>query len=83
MAEIIKGWRCIGCGKIEVDGPCVGICQDRPVRLVLAEDYEHLAERNRRLESIVMRLVRSKPHPDAWERSFKALQAEAIELSRG
>ncbi len=83
MTETITGWRCIGCGRIQVDGACVGICQDRAVRLVPAEEYERLAERNRRLESIVMRLVRSKPHPDAWEQSFKALQAEAIELSRG
>ena len=83
MIEIYSGWQCIGCGKIDVDRPCVGICQDRPVRVVLAEDYEHVLERNKLLESLVRRLVHSKPHPDAWEASFKALQSEAIALSRG
>ncbi|MDE2294168.1 MAG: hypothetical protein KGL36_01775 [Gammaproteobacteria bacterium] len=82
MVEIYKGWQCIGCGKIDVDRPCLGICQDRPVRVVLAEDYEELAERNRRLESVVRRLVWSKPRPGNWEQSFKALQAEAVALTR-
>ena len=83
MVEIYKGWQCVGCGKIDVDRPCVGICQDRPVRVVAAEDYEALFERNKRLESIVLRLVRTKPHPGAWEESFRALQTEAIALNRG
>ncbi len=82
MVEIYKGWQCIGCGKIDVDRPCLGICQDRPVRVVVAEDYEALAERNRRLESIVRRLVWSTPRAGNWERSFKALQAEAVALTR-
>ncbi len=82
MVEVYKGWQCIGCGKIDVDRPCLGICQDRAVRIVLAEDYEALAERNRRLESVVRRLVWSTPRPGNWEQSFKALQAEAVALTR-
>lgn len=82
MVEIYKGWQCIGCGKIDVDRPCVGICQDRPARVVMAEDFERVLARNRRLESVVMRMIRTRPHPDAWERSFKALQNEAIALMR-
>lgn len=82
MVEIYKGWQCIGCGKIDVDRPCVGICQDRPARVVMAEDFERVLARNRRLESVVMRMIRTRPHPDAWERSFKALQSEAIALMR-
>ncbi|MDE2624507.1 MAG: hypothetical protein KGM40_03720 [Betaproteobacteria bacterium] len=82
MTDIYEGWQCIGCGKIDVDRPCVGICQDRPVRVVLAEDYEQLLKRNKQLESIVRRIVLSKPHADAWEASFRALQAEALALSK-
>ena len=82
MTEIYEGWQCIGCGKIDVDRPCVGICQDRPVRVVLAEDYEQLLSRNKLLESLVLRLVRAKPHPGAWEASFNALQSEARKLSQ-
>ena len=82
MVEIYKGWQCVGCGKIDVDRPCLGICQDRPARVVMAEDYEELAERNRRLESVVRRLVWSKPRPGGWEQSFRTLQAEAVALLR-
>lgn len=80
MTEIIEGWQCIGCGKIDVDRPCVGICQDQKVQLVLAADFNRLLVRNKSLESIVRRLMLSKPHPDAWEQSFRALQAEASRM---
>jgi hypothetical protein len=36
----MKAWQCIGCGRIEGQQTCIGICEDRPVRLVHAEDYE-------------------------------------------
>lgn len=77
MAEIYEGWQCIGCGKIDVDRPCIGICQDKRVALVLADDISRLEARNKLLESIVRRMVLARPHPDAWERSYRALQAEA------
>lgn len=80
MAEVIEGWQCIGCGKISADRPCVGICQDRKVSLVLASDFDRLQLRNKKLESIVRRLLHSKPHANAWEQSLKALQAEASRL---
>ena len=80
MTEIYEGWQCIGCGKIDVDRPCVGVCQDRRVQVVLAEDFNQVVARNKTLESIVRRLILAKPHPDAWERSFKALQAEAFSV---
>ena len=83
MTEIYEGWQCIGCGKIDVDRPCVGVCQDHRVQVVLADEFRRLEARNKILESIVRRLVLAKPHPDAWERSFKALQAEAVAALKG
>jgi len=83
MTEIYEGWQCIGCGKIDVDRPCVGVCQDRRVQVVLAEEFNRVEARNKMLESIVRRLVLAKPHPDAWERSFRALQAEAVAALKG
>jgi hypothetical protein len=80
MIEVFEGWQCIGCGKIDVDGPCVGICQDRKIALVLAADFNRLEARNKLLESIVRRLILVRPHAGAWERSYKALQAEAAEM---
>jgi hypothetical protein len=37
--EVIEGWRCIGCGRVEASRPCVGICQDQRAQLV---ELEHL-----------------------------------------
>jgi hypothetical protein len=65
MAELYEGWQCIGCGKIDVDRPCIGICQDKRVALVLADDFNRLEARNKLLESIGRRMVLARPHPDA------------------
>jgi len=27
-AETLKAWQCIGCGRVEADGRCLGICED-------------------------------------------------------
>ena len=37
---IVEAWRCIGCGRIEAPQPCIGVCEDRKVRLVDAADHE-------------------------------------------
>jgi hypothetical protein len=37
----MQAWQCIGCGRI--DGPeCLGICQDREVELVYAEERDRV-----------------------------------------
>ncbi len=83
-ADVVEAWRCIGCGRIEAHQPCIGVCEDRKVRLVLAADHEAALARLREakaaaaaLESLVRRLATTKPHAGGWERSYKALQAEA------
>ena len=73
MAETIKAWQCIGCGRVEADAQCLGICEDRPVRLVSAADYEAL-------EAFVRRLAASTPRNGQWEKSYRALQREARAL---
>ena len=70
MVDTIKAWQCIGCGRLESDAPCLGICQDRPVHLVGLGDYQAL-------ESFVRRLASSTPREGQWERSYRALQREA------
>ncbi len=80
MTRVFEGWQCIGCGKIDVDAPCIGICQDKRVSVVLTDDFKRLEARNKLLESIVRRMVLARPNPNAWERSYKSLQAEASEL---
>jgi hypothetical protein len=66
----MKAWQCIGCGRLESQQPCIGICQDRPVELVYASDYEEMVK-------IVRQLAYASPRDGEWERSYRALQAQA------
>ena len=79
--ETVKAWQCIGCGRIESPETCIGICQDRPQTFVYAADHEAaLAEARagtERLARIVRQLAWSSPRNGEWERSFRALQAQA------
>jgi hypothetical protein len=73
MAETIKAWQCIGCGRVEANAQCLGICQDQPVRLISAADYEAL-------EAFVRRFASSTPRDGQWQRCYLALQREARAL---
>ena len=81
---IVEAWRCIGCGRIEAPQPCIGVCEDRRVGLVDAADHEaalallrEAKERAAALEGLVRRLAQTRPRAGGWERSYRALQAEA------
>lgn len=69
----MKAWQCIGCGRLEGDAPCIGICEDRPVHLVYAADHEPF-------ERLVRRLASTTPRSGEWERTYRALQDEARAL---
>lgn len=73
MAEYIKAWQCIGCGRLESSAPCLGICQDRPVELVARGEHEEAL-------ALIRQLAWSKPREGEWERSFRELQARARRL---
>ena len=80
-AERVKAWQCIGCGRIEAPQECVGVCDFRRLEMVHAFEHEKaLADERRRsdrLESLVRHLARITPRQGEWERSWKALQADA------
>ena len=83
-AERIAAWQCIGCGRIEGPQPCIGVCQDKKVTFVAADAYDAaLAQlgateaRLAALESLARRMSLSTPRNGEWEKSFRALQAEA------
>jgi hypothetical protein len=91
MIEPIAAWQCIGCGRIEAPQTCIGVCQDRRVEFVYAAEYAEVqaelaaarstlasAARSRdTLDAIVRRLAFSHPRAGEWERSYRALQAQA------
>lgn len=74
MTERIKAWQCIGCGRLEGHQPCVGICEDHPVELVSAGDFEAF-------EALVRELATITPRDGAWEKSYRALQERARALT--
>ena len=76
----IKAWQCIGCGRIEGAQPCIGICEDRPVRLVYAQDYNEAVARAEALSAVVRELACITPREGEWESSYRALQARARRL---
>ena len=83
MVETIEGWRCIGCGKVDAPRPCVGVCEDRRVELVLAHDYAELAWRVEELEEALALIARTTPKAGQLEDSWLALQARARTLLDG
>ncbi|MEO8137000.1 MAG: hypothetical protein ABI831_23855 [Betaproteobacteria bacterium] len=84
MTDYIDAWQCIGCGKIEAPQPCLGVCQDRRVRLVDAIEHDAVlagaqrAERRAQtLETLVRQLACTTPRAGAWEQSYRTMQARA------
>ena len=86
MTEVIKAWQCIGCGKLEAPQNCIGVCQDRRVELVYAAEHaateRELAAARARCDALARRFAFSHPREGDFERSYRALQAEARALLR-
>jgi hypothetical protein len=84
MADYIQAWQCIGCGRIEAPQTCIGVCRDRKILLVGKDEHERLLaelaqarERVRTAIGVLGRIVHSTPRAGQWERSYRALKAEA------
>ena len=82
--ERMPAWQCIGCGRIEAERPCVGICQDRRVDLVYAHDYDEalaqstlMGKRMQALLALVRQLAHTVPREGEWEGNYRALQVRA------
>jgi hypothetical protein len=83
MNERVKAWQCIGCGRIEAPQTCVGVCQDRRVEFVYADEYEEalaqvaVARRQAQaLWALLSQLAWTTPREGEWERSYRALQEQ-------
>ncbi len=84
MADYLKAWQCIGCGRLEAPQTCIGICEDRPVNLVSASDYEDALaeaaaakEQAEALAAVVRQIAWTTPRKGECERSYRALQERA------
>ncbi len=87
MAETIRGWQCIGCGRVEAPQNCIGVCRDRKVELVYASE---LAEAEGRLagardelaalRAFALKLAGTRPRDGQWEKSLRSFQDEARAL---
>lgn len=84
MTETIAALQCIGCGRLEAPQPCVGVCEDREVALVSAEDYYQLLAQYKKLgrqlaarQKLLRRLAGTHPKAGQWEASFRAFQLQA------
>ena len=77
MVEIIEGWRCIGCGKVTAERPCIGICQDRRIELVDAREHAGALLRIEELEEVLTLIARVSAKPDVLADSWNALQQRA------
>ena len=80
LPETVTVWECIGCGKIEGSGSCVGICSDRRVDMVYAVDHADALARIEALEELVGKIAHITPREGQWEAGYRALQAEARRL---
>jgi hypothetical protein len=87
MTERIVAWACIGCGRLEAPQPCIGVCRDIKVELVASDDYDQAVARAdaaivqaQHMAGLLRALAWSTPRDGEWERSYRALQAQAREL---
>jgi hypothetical protein len=80
MTERTTAWQCIGCGRIDSDATCMGVCQDRKVVLVSAADYDAAQRQIDELRLFIRQLANVSPRGDNWERSYKALRESARRL---
>jgi hypothetical protein len=76
----MKAWQCIGCGRIESNATCLGICEDVPISVVSAADYDAARGELDELRLFLRQLAHSSPRPGEGERSFRAAQERARRL---
>ena len=80
MTDRAKVWQCVGCGRIESQQQCLGICHDVPVEIVSAADYDAVRAEADGLRLFLKQIVASLPRDGGWERSYRALQERAKRL---
>lgn len=80
MTERLQAWQCIGCGKLESDAQCLGICQDRKVVVVSAADYDEAIRTVEELRLFIRQLALVSPRGENWEATYRSMQERARRL---
>jgi hypothetical protein len=80
MTERTKAWQCAGCGRIESQATCLGVCHDRPVVVVSGADYDEARRQVEELRLFIRQLALVSPRGETWERTYQALQERARRL---
>ena len=62
--ETVEAWQCVGCGRLQAERPCIGVCTDKKIELVQAADYAALAWRVEELEAALALIAHVTPKPD-------------------
>ncbi len=75
--ERFKAWQCIGCGRIDGPAQCVGVCQDRPVELVNADEVLRAWQAVEALVGVVRTIAHTRPKDGECLATWLALQARA------
>jgi hypothetical protein len=77
MTARMKVWQCVGCGRIESNATCIGICHDKPTYIVSAGDYDAIKAELDELRLLLQQIVHTSPRNGEWERAYQAMQERA------
>jgi hypothetical protein len=80
MSERTRAWQCAGCGRLESQQQCLGVCHDVPVEIVSAAQYDAARGQTDALRLFLRQLVLSTPRDGSWERCYRELQERAKRL---
>ena len=80
MSARTKAWQCIGCGRLESQAQCLGVCHDVSIEIVSAADYDAAREEADALRLFLRQIVLSAPRDGSWERCYRQLRERAKRL---
>lgn len=85
--EIIEGWGCPDCGRVDAPQPCLGICIRRPGMVADASEYRQFAARSqpmdaadRELSKLAHIVAAVAPRPGREELTAATLRSRARDL---
>lgn len=85
--EVIEGWGCPRCGRVDAPQPCLGICIRRPGLVADFAEYreyaaqaQRAAETDRALSAFTHLVAGLRPRPGREQQTVEGLRARASDL---